>query len=542
MDKDNGQIEKSVAELTLLLGSSWAKTDSHFLEKRRRKRWWKRGVNHKVPLDTISDLNPQPVALWMKLLPLGIIFFCASFNLTILQNLKDSLIYTAVGGQEMIPFLGTWLALPITVSYFFLYNQITERLPSKYTFYAAVTPLLAFFTFFAVVLFPAHMWLHPQGLSANLSGTVPVGLMGLVRVVENWTFSLFFCVAELWGTVVISIGFWTLANEVCSVEEAKSVYPLLGISANFALIVAGNYIKWINGAYKGGNLLAFHPFMLKLVGSVLVGSIVMMLAKSFIDRAGWVKEGDAPKGPKQSKPKKSFREQLDVLRQTPRIRNLTVLVIGYGVSHRLFEFAWKGQLSLLHTNPVAYQAVLSNVSIAIGSLSILLMLTGRVVFQRLGWGCAAMATPLLVLLMGGTFFVLSLLGMGPHASTALATAAVFAGAVTQVFIRSSKYSLFDPAKEMVYIEMPKEQKVKGKAAVDMVGSQIGKSGALWVTQGLIFGLGTVTRALPFISVMFFSIIFCWLRAVVDLRKVINEDKQAPSETGLPNDAPAIIAS
>ena len=42
-----------------------------------------------------------------------------------------------------------------------------------------------------------------------------------------------------------------------------------------------------------------------------------------------------------------------------------------------------------------------------------------------------------------------------------------------MFARASKYSLFDPAKEMVYIEMDSDEKKQGKAAVDLVGSQVG---------------------------------------------------------------------
>lgn len=45
----------------------------------------------------------------------------------------------------------------------------------------------------------------------------------------------------------------------------------------------------------------------------------------------------------------------------------------------------------------------------------------------------------------------------------------------QVFARASKYSLFDPAKEMVYIEMDADEKKQGKAAVDLVGSQVRRS-------------------------------------------------------------------
>lgn len=52
----------------------------------------------------------------------------------------------------------------------------------------------------------------------------------------------------------------------------------------------------------------------------------------------------------------------------------------------------------------------------------------------------------------------------------------------QVFGRAAKYSLFDPSKEMVFITMDKEQKEAGKAAVDILGNQIGKSGGSWVMQ------------------------------------------------------------
>ena len=44
-------------------------------------------------------------------------------------------------------------------------------------------------------------------------------------------------------------------------------------------------------------------------------------------------------------------------RPTPplQIMNLALLVVSYGVSHRLFEFAWKGQLRALYPTPAAYQ-------------------------------------------------------------------------------------------------------------------------------------------------------------------------------------------
>jgi len=529
--------------LPLRLAATFAKGDAAFLQIRKRKRWWKRGKFPRIPGDRAEDveLPTGAVELWRKMLPLGLIFFCASFNLTILQNLRDSIVVTAAGA-EVLPFLSAYAVLPASITFFAFYARLTSSQPPRRVFYLAILPLLAVYVAFAAVLFPAAPQLHFTGLGEAAAAVVPPGLLGAVKLVENWTYSLFFCTAELWGTVVISVLFWSLANDVCSVAEAKTVYPLMGMSANVALVAAGNYIKWVNAGPAAGAGLGASLNL--LVATVVAGSGLMCLAKRFIDVRGYYADPAEAKpkpgkgGPKKSKGDgKSLGDSLRVLRGSAKIRNLALLVIGYGVCHRLFEFSWKGQLRVLYPSAQEYQSILSDVSIATGIGTTVLMLCGRVIFQRLGWGAAASATPIVMFASGVAFFGLSTaaqLGLAPlgMSAAALATAGAMAGAVTQVFARSSKFSLFDPAKEMVYIEMTKEEKSKGKAAVDLIGSQIGKSGASWITQALLLTLGSISAALPVTSAVYAGVLVLWLRAVQELNGDLarfEEEKQRRKE-------------
>ena len=49
------------------------------------------------------------------------------------------------------------------------------------------------------------------------------------------------------------------------------------------------------------------------------------------------------------------------------------------------------------------------------------------------------------------------------------------GIHVQVFAKGAKFSMFKPAEEMVYIGLDQESRTKGKAAIDVVGAQSGKS-------------------------------------------------------------------
>jgi len=47
-----------------------------------------------VPGDSLAAIEaalPEPTSVWQKLVPLAVIFFCAGFNLTLIQNASHSL-------------------------------------------------------------------------------------------------------------------------------------------------------------------------------------------------------------------------------------------------------------------------------------------------------------------------------------------------------------------------------------------------------------------------------------------------------------------
>lgn len=65
--------------------------------------------------------------------------------------------------------------------------------------------------------------------------------------------------AELWGSVVVSVLFWGFANQITTVEEASQFYPLFGLGANIALIFSGQAVKYfsnVRGSSKGMRQLA----------------------------------------------------------------------------------------------------------------------------------------------------------------------------------------------------------------------------------------------------------------------------------------------
>jgi AAA family ATP:ADP antiporter len=113
--------------------------------------------------------------------------------------------------------------LPSAILFTILYSSMSNKLSQAQVFYAVLLPFLAFFASFAGIIYPNRLLLHPNGLADVLQGTLPAFFTPLVSIFRNWTFSLFYCLAELWGSIVVSVLFWGFANDVTTVDEAKKV-------------------------------------------------------------------------------------------------------------------------------------------------------------------------------------------------------------------------------------------------------------------------------------------------------------------------------
>ena len=54
----------------------------------------------------------------------------------------------------------------------------------------------------------------PAEFCENLLNSAGVRFAGPIAILRNWTFCLFYVMAELWGSVVVSLLFWGFANQV----------------------------------------------------------------------------------------------------------------------------------------------------------------------------------------------------------------------------------------------------------------------------------------------------------------------------------------
>jgi len=460
-----------------------------------------------------------------KFIPLLLLKLAFSLIYTVLHATKDTLIVTSKGsGAETIPILKGWLVLVFAFVFMLVYSKLSNHLLKSRLFYITISFFLLFFSLYGFVLYPNREELTPHGFADLLAQIVGEERSHWVAVVRYWMNSLFFLMAEMWGSVLILLSFWGLANRITHASEATRFYTLFSAGGHIGVIMAGPMIWYFAKAFGADH---FEYTIQWLMGIVLLFGLASMLLYWWIDRQVVQQEesGSRIAQEARSKTKLSLMESLKHLVKSPGLGSIALMVIGYGLSVNIIEVIWKATLKLKYPDPQDYEAFMGLLSIGIGTLSLCLALfVGGNVMRKWGWYIAAQATPVVLgsvsLLFLGVYFLTDF-GHSPEVLVGAGALGILVvmGAIHNVSCKAMKYCLFDPTKEMAFIPLDEETKVKGKAAVDLVASRFGKSGSSWIQIICmeLAGVGSVLAIVPQLSIFVAIAVVGWIIAVFYLR-------------------------
>jgi len=471
-----------------------------------------------------------------KLVPMLLMLFLICFNYGILRNMKDSVLIPA-SGAEVLPFIKVWLMLPGAILLTFIFTKLSNKYSQERVFYILISGFLTFFTLFAFVLYPLRDILHPHEIADNLQAMMPPGFKGLIAMFRNWTLTGFYVISELWSTIVMSVLFWGFANEVTRITEARRFYSVCGIASNLAAIAAGQTgVFFSQGVLFNENIpFGSDPWeqtMMVLMLVVVASGITTMLLFRWMNRNVLTDPcfDDLHENKKaiKAKGRLSLKESITYLSNSKYLICIAALVIAYNLVINLVEVVWKDKLSELYPDPSQLNTYMSKLLTIMGVVSTITAVFMAKIMSKFGWTRTALITPVIMLVTSAGFFgflffqetlmdvFITWIGMTPLAI------AVFFGSAQNSLSKAAKYSVFDTTKEIAFIPLSHESKLRGKAAIDGVGSRLGKSGGSLIHQGLVLFLASVSASVPYVAAILLGVIVVWFFAARSLGKQFNQ--------------------
>jgi ATP:ADP antiporter, AAA family len=477
-----------------------------------------------------------------KFLPMGIMMFCILFIYTVLRDTKDAILVNAPGaGAESLSFAKGIGVTASAVLFMVLYTKAANLFNREGLFYVTALPFLVFFGLYPYCIYPFVGSIHMSLESIHYYQEQFPNLKWIIPLVGNWTYTLFYILAELWGSAVLSLLFWQFANAITPVKEARRFYGMFGFVGNFGLLISGPAIIFISHSIHSmglsrneatGLMLQYLMAFVIVAGVILLATFYWMNRNVLTDKRFY--DPEAMGETKKKKAKLSMIESFKLILKSPYLGLIAMLVLAYGVSINVFEGVWKGQIKIAYPTEVEYNRVMGGLSTVTGGIAVVLMLIGSNLLRRFSWRTCALITPA-VLLVG----ILAFFGVIMYNNTLLPASmqipqaikdglinnelivfVVVLGLFVNAFGKAVKYSLFDPTKEMAYIPLDPELKVKGKAAVDVIGGRGGKSAGSYVQMGLltVFSGSALYQLAPILAPVVIGIVALWIFSVFGLSK------------------------
>ena len=493
----------------------------------------------------ISFLWPIKKEETWKCLSLISLVFLISFNYTILKALKDPLIITAQNSSALVlAFLKTWAVLPAAFIGASTFTTLCNRIGFRKTFYIIISFFTLYFILFTTYLYPYRESLYLGSkdflvVSAKSSGWISFESFTktFLTLVYYWPLSSFYVIAELWSSIALSVLFWGFANQVTPLGEAKRFYGVINLLGNVSGFLAGMVSYYFN-AYSADNLIfsscckwdhTLYGLMFLIIIACFLALIIfhyafLKYAPLADNHKGLSKKDDGLKKRK----KMGLGEAFSKCFQSKYILSIALLVLAYNLSMNILEILWKDQTKALYPKTSDYHNYMTQITMILGLFSTFFGMLISTFMRVFSWKKTAYFTPVILsvtsMLFFGTIFIHHMdyhfltVGFGLTPLTLV----VLIGGLQNSICRSAKFTFFDTTKEIAFIPLSKDDRIKAKAVIDGVGSRLGKSAGAVMVQVMVLFVPTVSAMAPYFFVILIPILSSWFWAIRHIGSVFGK--------------------
>ena len=394
-------------------------------------------------LRRLVDVRPnETAAMWTSF----VFFFFVLSSYFILRPIRDSVAVST--GVTRLPWLfaGTLIVMLVANP---LFSSLVVRLPVR-----RFVPIT--YQFFAANLVIFFLIMRTTASAQSLG--------------PSWVGVVFYIWTSVYNLFITSV-FWCLMADVFRSEQAKRLFAFIGVGGTLGSI-SGSFVTAVLAQRIGTvNLLLVSVALLEAASVVVARFPATSFRTAHDDVAASVEE--KPIGG-------SVWAGVVSLFRSPYLLGIAGFQILYTIGNTLLYFELTDIVGKYFAGTAERTAVLARIEFAVQTLTVLtqIFLTGRVI-RWLGLGATLALLPAL------TVVGFTALGFAPI----LATVVAFT-----VLRRGTNFGSTNPAVEVLFTVVPREDKYKAKSFIETFVYRAGDQIGAWSFRFFVFALGAGSAA------------------------------------------------